>query len=244
MKTRLTFRRVTALTLSLPFMLLGAAANALVVPPSVFPTGTTVAARPELAGVVLADVIRPFSFTISGAGGTVLIEGEIQDRVVRSDLDGTLDFYWRIFNQSTASPGVTPALYDLSFRNGFDGFTTDVDYRLDGLGDLGFVLGDRAGDSVVFSSSDFATIGPGDSSYFWFVKTNATAFDESGSGSLTGVDFDGRDPQGVGIIPVLFAPAEAPEPSSGFLLLSGLAGLILGLAKRRSAQAGSHSGSA
>ncbi len=58
-------------------------------------SGTTVAARPELAGTVLEDKIT--EFTITGAGET--LSGTIQNRVVRS-IDGTLDFYWRILPTS------------------------------------------------------------------------------------------------------------------------------------------------
>ena len=79
-------------------------------------SGTTVAARPELAGVVLEDMISDFSF--SGAGESFY--GQIQNRVVRS-VDGTLDFYWRIMP--------TEGIGDISaFRvTGFSGYALDAD---------------------------------------------------------------------------------------------------------------------
>lgn len=49
--------------------------------------GTTVAARPELAGVVLADTMQPLTFSGLALSGTV------QNRVVRETGTGTLDFY-------------------------------------------------------------------------------------------------------------------------------------------------------
>jgi hypothetical protein len=57
--------------------------------------GTTVAARPELAGLVLEDVLTTFNF--DGVSGTV------QNRVVRETTTGTLDFYWKIDVDANAS---------------------------------------------------------------------------------------------------------------------------------------------
>src|SRR5262245_6139948 len=78
-------------------LLVGAAATAVPVAPgaTVALPGTTVAAEPQLAGVVLEDVLTNFSFASTGGN---MIVGQIQSRVVRSDLDGTLDFYWRVIN--------------------------------------------------------------------------------------------------------------------------------------------------
>src|SRR5437868_1176213 len=69
-------------------------ANAIVLPSGglVGTPGTTAAARPELAGVVVQDVIRPFSVVI----GTTVVHGWMQDRVVRENQNHTLDFYYRI----------------------------------------------------------------------------------------------------------------------------------------------------
>src|SRR4051794_7037282 len=53
--------------------------------------GTSVGARPELAGGVIEDVIRPFS--VMSPTGAVLMRGWMQDRVVREGQNGTLDFY-------------------------------------------------------------------------------------------------------------------------------------------------------
>ena len=55
--------------------------------------GTTEADRPELAGVILEDTMTVYSF--AGAAGE-FVTGVINSLVVRSTLDGTLDFYWRI----------------------------------------------------------------------------------------------------------------------------------------------------
>src|SRR5271169_1182959 len=61
--------------------------------------GTTVGARPELAGPIIADTFQPFSFTDSGQ----TISGSVQSRVVQETGTGTLDFYWRVIVDSTGS---------------------------------------------------------------------------------------------------------------------------------------------
>src|SRR5258708_2891493 len=62
--------------------------------------GTTSAARPELAGTVLADVQDRFS--LDGLNGTV------ESRVVRENGAGTLDFYWAV-SVDASTPFPTPS---------------------------------------------------------------------------------------------------------------------------------------
>ena len=94
--------------------------------------GTTMAANPALKGVVIADMLTPYSATDPATGNT--IAGNIQSRVVRRDSNGTLDFYWRIM----PGPGgnVAPFLFTIE-----DFFAAndpiDIDYRSDGLGAYG-----------------------------------------------------------------------------------------------------------
>lgn len=183
-------------------------------------TGTTVAARPELAGVVLEDMISTFS--ISGAGET--FTGEIQNRVVRS-VDGTLDFYWRIMPLSGVG--------DISaFRvEGFSGYTLDADWRIDGLGtvapNVARYFGDADG-SVNFLFAD--EVGIGQSSNFFFLDTQATYY------SLTGqFDLLCADTGCISSLYPTFAPSAVPLPAAVWLFGSGLVGLI-GVARRRNSQ--------
>jgi hypothetical protein len=75
-------RRVSLIALFL--LLAPPSAPAIPLPPGdTALSGTTVAERPELAGVVEADMLVPYSF--QGAGSSV--SGVIQNRVVRS-VDG------------------------------------------------------------------------------------------------------------------------------------------------------------
>src|SRR5262245_47852542 len=81
--------------------------------------GTTSALRPELAGTVIEDVTRPLSIDI-GAG--LIFTGTIQDRVVREDVSGTLDFYYKL----TVDANSGGFARNVS-RTDFTGWTTDVD---------------------------------------------------------------------------------------------------------------------
>jgi hypothetical protein len=73
--------------------------------------GTTSFAEPQLAGVVLVDELIPFSFSARPALGN--ITGTVQQRAVRSSVDGTIDFYWRIINDTDSAAAIG------SFRLGF-----------------------------------------------------------------------------------------------------------------------------
>ena len=136
-------------------------------------SGTTVAARPELAGVVEEDLLIPYSF--QGAGFSV--SGVIQNRVVRS-VDGTLDFYWRIISDASSTGEIT------AFRvGGFGGFALDGDFRLDGVGSVGPDTARNFGGGFVnflFSNG----VSAGESSFFFFLDTQATAFSNTGSSDL------------------------------------------------------------
>ncbi|MFO0913479.1 MAG: hypothetical protein U0795_11020 [Pirellulales bacterium] len=85
--------------------------------------GTNSALRPELAGVVLADELQPFSY--SGVTGTV------QSRVVRENGTGTLDFYWQV-DVDPGSTGIPVTSFRLA-DFGYD-YIVDADRRIDSTG--------------------------------------------------------------------------------------------------------------
>jgi hypothetical protein len=183
--------------------------------------GTTVAAEPQLAGLIQVDELIDFSFVGDDAGG--LITGHVQQRVVLA-VDGTIDFYWRVFVDSESSGALG------SFRFGeFFAPEYDADYRTDGLGTVAPSSATRF--SGVFDSYvnfNFAGgLQPGDSSYFLLMDTTATAYAKTAIFDVTNV--------GQTHISGLFdayGPAEAvPEPSTLALLGIG----IVGLARKRRA---------
>jgi len=140
-------------------------------------TGTTVADRPELGGFVVEDVLTPYDF--SGTG--TFLKGMVQNRVVRSDADGTFDFYWRVHPDASSTGDISV------FRvGGFDAFPLDADWRIDGLGveapdttrhfgsgSVNFLFPNRPGEQ----SEDR-------SSRFFFLDTEATQYAMTGDYDL------------------------------------------------------------
>lgn len=183
---------------------------------AVLTNGTTDAARPELGGTIIADELRPF--VGQDFFGNTIFTGTVQTRVVRSDVDSTLIFYYRVLNDATSSTSIT----SISARN-FAGYTTDVDYRTDSLGSIGSTLAtrDASGSNVNFqfipSPIGNGEISPGNSSYFFFIKTDAT---EYGIGTVSLLNGGVANVQG-------FAPV--PEPG----ILFALAGAGLLISSRR-----------
>ena len=188
-------------------------------------SGTTSAARPELAGLVLEDVITPFSF------GALNISGTVQNRVVRETVSGTLDFYWRIKVDPTSTGEVE------AFRLGGFGYgnIVDADWRIDGLGGSPAYTGrvfnpvGRPDGAINFLFPDPA-VQPGDpaaadtGSYFFFLHTDATHY-----AKIATYDLLGGPNQTLSDSFKTFAPV--PEPSSFVLMALGLG--VAGFAVRR-----------
>lgn len=188
--------------------------------------GTTVAAEPQLAGVVQIDELVPFSIPIynvdySDIVGT--ISGTVQVRVVRSDLDGTMDFYWRVFNDATSTGPIG------SFRfGGFPDSFQNVNVRIDGLGEVDSISAYRfsgAYDGYVNFNFGDALV-PGSSTKFFFVDTEAPSYQRTAFYDLTNIGQTAAS---------LSSPMYAPIPVPGALLLfgSGLMGLGAAVWRRR-----------
>lgn len=193
--------------------------------------GTTEAARPELAGVVLADTMQPFSFSGLALSGTV------QNRVVRETGTGTLDFYWRVLVDPASTGGGISA-----FRLGNFGYSylTDADWRIDGLGTVAPHVGrlfnpsGRPDGAINFlftdpqvGSSNFDT-GVGGSRFF-FLHTNATDY-----AMTANYDLLGGPNQSLSGSFATYAPAlSVPEPASALLMALGLPAVAF-LLRRRS----------
>jgi PEP-CTERM motif len=191
-------------------------------------SGTTAALQPQLPGTVLEDRVVPFSFALPvvlGVGGGT-VSGSIQERVVRSTSDGTLDFYWRVFNDATSKQPIGKVLVDHFVASTYDG-----DWRIDGLGQVGARYGTHAADLVTFSFDDIfdiiriGGIAPGSSSNFFYLDTQATSYADTGTvtiksfctGDVSSFCFGGQSSA-----LSTFAPSAVPEPSTGAMLMMGL----------------------
>lgn len=181
--------------------------------------GTTSAVRPELGGSVLAESLN--KFTIDGPGTSLTLK--VLSQVIRSDFDGTLDFYWRL--TKVEGNGQVEA-----FRvGGFAGLALDADWRTDGLGDrapgVARYFGSDGG-NVNFLFDDL-TAGTGLTSYSFFLDTQATAYHKkNGSYDVLCGPTDCTSE-----VFVSFGPAAVPLPAAVWLFGSGLLGLA-GVARR------------
>lgn len=185
--------------------------------------GTTVAAEPQLAGTVLVDESIPFLFSAGPGLGNIF--GTVQQRVVRSSVDGTLDFYWRVMNDAGSAAAIG------SFRLGnFVAPEYNANWRIDGLGDKAPSHADRfpgAGDTFVnfdfdvFSTDPADGLLPGQSSYFLLLDTTATHYDKSAMFDLTNMS---QNP--ISQLYAAYTPATVPVPAAAWLFGSGLLGLV------------------
>lgn len=195
--------------------------------------GTTVAAEPDLAGVVVNDNLVSFSFPATALTDA---SGSVQNRVVESHNLGTLIFAPRIRGTSNSGLGDFQILgFSL---DGYAGWETDIEFRTDGLGDVGpdYVTRSADGDTLTFlyDSSDpidmFSGIF-GETSLFPTILTDAPSFSLSGTMTIFGIDVS--DPTTILAVTLngIAIPQAIPVPAP--LVLFGSGAVLLGWIARR-----------
>lgn len=146
--------------------------------------GTTLDQKPDLAGTIVEDTIRTWSWIHSPERYTV--NGTIQDRVVRRKSSGNLDFYTRIMMDPQSSSNIF-ALRKEGFK--LPGTYEDANYRIDGLGERAPV---SITHDVTTGLYEFSWHGIGimrkESSKFVYIGTTAKTYDKSGTTSLFAYD--------------------------------------------------------
>jgi hypothetical protein len=146
--------------------------------------GTTAAARPELAGVVLWDKL--IDFEIRNAAGDLIFKGRLQDRIAKSDVSGALSFGILIRDTQPNLPGVITTVT----RGNFANVSTDVEYRVDGMGHIGPKEADRNADGgEITFRFEKGRLHAGNDSRSFFILTDATEYSpELGSTILRTAD--------------------------------------------------------
>jgi hypothetical protein len=143
-------------------------------------SGTTEAARPALAGLVLHDALQ--DILLVGATGEVAVQ--IQLRVVRSNETGLLDFYYRILTGASPLSGSADTVVIWVPPPSAGITVTFADFRPDGLGTTApdkFVYGaPRNKYTFTFSKGVPANTG----TRFFFISTNARHYSDT-EGELT-----------------------------------------------------------
>lgn len=176
--------------------------------------GTTEAAHPYLAGLVLQDQFVSFNVGLPGGGQ---ITGSIQERVVRENTTGTLDFYWRVLSDANSAGNLG------YFRIGnFITHSYDADWRIDGSGQVNpnnaYLFGGSLSGLGYVNFGFDSGLPPGESSRFIFLHTDATAYaltanmDVATAGTLQASQLFST-----------FAPASAVPDGGSTLMLMGLA---------------------
>ena len=189
--------------------------------------GATVPAN--IDSYIVDEIQQDFFF--APFAGAPFLAGHVDEVVLHDPFGLTcptcLDFAFQVSNFDTSS-------YSIYFAGlGFFGSTVNVGYALDS----GDVIPDSAnhaaggGVRFLFGSDANPTLAPDNNSVYMLIATDAKQYGTSGQLGIFGSNFTGEGSCAAGGVHCrggqvfgLFAPTNAPEPSSALLLGLGLAG--------------------
>lgn len=211
---RWTMRTVIALTGQIIFGI--APTDAVPLPPGsmVSIPGTSKAWDPTLEGTPVAAAIVNWS---DGQGNV----GSVEEIVQRSELLGTLDFYFRVSNLlESHSPIVALRTSD------FGGSEPDVNFLVEIAGNAPDAVFGPVGAGVsegVNFLFNFEPIFPGQESVMFFIRTNAQAFTDDGSADLLISPFGNQFNSHLTSLFGAFEPVVGvPEPTTIMFFIGGL----------------------
>lgn len=171
-------------------------------------SGITSAEDPSLVGVVTMDFVQDFEVG-DPAGGR--LTGTLQSRVLMRLDTGEIDFSWRLRDLDSETNLISSIVL-----SGFDGWDVGVEWRIDGLGDVGPAFASRSEDSdSIGFLFDAPYLHASSESKFMFARTHAMSFDLIGTARINLVS-------GESVVLSTFAPVPAP----GSLALFGIAGVV------------------
>jgi len=176
--------------------------------------GTSEQLEPELAGTMLVDEMISFSFS---GRGEAQISGMVQQRVVRSSLDNSIDFYWRVVNDPSSTEAIS-YFHLLSF----DAPEYNPNWRSDWPGDKAPVAVFRHFEPFE-SNVDFEFgfgyqyLDPGTASRFFFLNTTAMEFAKTASFTLANFDHSAESNSFS-----TYEPRAVPLPAAVWLFAIGL----------------------
>jgi hypothetical protein len=174
----------------------------------------------------LAAQTVSFSGINPNFGGTVSVE-------VFREVSGTLDFLYQVANASSSQfslASVAAANFGTGspFKTSVDFATNNPDSSFFSTGSLGAVSATRAGAGplVTFNlgTSAVAGLAPGATSFVLFIQTDATAYNELGTLTVSGQNQGTINPGSAALNDILEPTAASviPEPASALLLGLGL----------------------
>ena len=178
-------------------------------PVSIAPHGTVTAFTPTTSNFTGSEVAS-FSMSFSNA----FEQGTVYEDVYKSG--SFFDFYYQVANDNSS----TDSLSRLTVGN-FTGFTTSVDYLLNGGDTPTSATRQISGDSLGFNIE----IDPGTTSDWLEVATNARNYGSTGTISILdslSSNFSNSPDPALGVV---------PEPSTYAMMLGGL--VLLGFCVRR-----------
>lgn len=222
---------IAALTLSV-----GSALAAPLAPSGTVGLSGTTTADPVHGGILSIVNDDLIGFQLDSTPSTLLAGagGNLQNRVMKPG-SGLLIFAPRIrdtFNDESVIVSITEIVI-----SGFAGFDTDVEYRTDGLGNVGPNEASRSadGNDITLSYGVPIVIGfdvgqPQQTSFFPSIATNATEYALIGTATISGYVSDINGVQtgaflSTTIDGVAVPVSPVPLPASALLLFAGLAGL-------------------